>query len=154
METTLYVPPTLHVPVTPKEPSHVSLAYLSPAAVLVPNIPNEPTNPASNPPLAEKSLPFAIGLNLILPGVGYMYMGNIFAGIVAFLAILAFYASTPFLWFLVVWISLNAIMALDVLMLSNKRKKQIEAATTRQCPQCAKIIKAQATVCRFCGARL
>ena len=29
----------------------------------------------------EKSLPLAIGLNLVLPGAGYMYMGRIALGI-------------------------------------------------------------------------
>lgn len=31
--------------------------------------------------IKEKSIPLAIGLNLLLPGLGYMYMGKIIVGI-------------------------------------------------------------------------
>jgi len=35
--------------------------------------------------LKEKSIPLAIGLNFLLPGVGYMYMGKVVVGIAAML---------------------------------------------------------------------
>jgi len=38
--------------------------------------------------IKDKSLPFAIGLNLLLPGAGYMYMGRVILGIGALLVVL------------------------------------------------------------------
>jgi hypothetical protein len=45
-------------------------------------------------------------------------------------------------------------MAIDMMILSNKRQKAIAAATTMRCPQCAELIKREAKVCRFCGVDL
>ena len=101
---------------------------------------------------AEKSIPLAIGLNLLLPGVGYMYMGRVLLGICVLLLIGGIYAGTAMLGFFYAWGGLNLIMAIDMLILGRKREKDIAAATTKVCPKCAESIKRDAKVCRFCGA--
>ena len=44
----------------------------------------------------EKNIPLAIGLNLVLPGLGYMYMGKVVVGIAALLLIIAIYKTCAF----------------------------------------------------------
>ena len=101
---------------------------------------------------AEKSIPLAIGLNLVLPGVGYMYMGRVLLGICVLILTGGIYAGTAMLGFFYAWGGLNLIMAIDMLILGRKREKEIAAATTKVCPKCAESIKRDAKVCRFCGA--
>ena len=101
----------------------------------------------------EKSLPLAIGLNLLLPGIGYMYMGKWVVGIFACLLIVGIFATTGLLVILPTWIGLNLIMAIDMMLLSNKNKKKVAEATTKKCPNCAEIIQREAKVCRFCNTK-
>ncbi len=44
--------------------------------------------------MKEKSLPLAIGLNLLLPGIAYMYMRKWVVGIFACLLVVGIYATT------------------------------------------------------------
>lgn len=101
---------------------------------------------------AEKSIPLAIGLNLVLPGIGYMYMGRVLLGICVLILILMIFAATPVFTMFSAWLGLNVVMAIDMLILGKKREKEIAKATTKICPKCAEAIKRNAKVCRFCGA--
>ena len=98
-------------------------------------------------PPAPRSLPLAIGLNLLIPGAGYAYMGRFILGLFVFLMIIGSLAVS---WLLAVpvWLTLNVVMALDMWILSNKRR----ADASMPCPQCAELIQRQAKVCRFCRA--
>ncbi len=111
----------------------------------------------AKPPPSAKSLPLAIGLNFLLPGVGYLYMGRIIAGIGCMFLVAMFVfvgVSEGNLLPVMMWPGLTVVMAIDMIILANKQKKQIEVATTRQCPECSETIQAQARVCRFCKAKL
>ena len=105
----------------------------------------------SNP--KEKNLPLAIGLNLLFPGAGYVYMGRVLLGIMAFLLVVATLA-VSIVTFGITWLVVQIIMALDMVILFNKNAKALEAATMMKCPQCAEMIKREAKVCRFCGVSL
>lgn len=68
-----------------------------------------------------KSLPLAIGLNLLYPGLGYMYMGKIIVGIGAALLVTMIYFTNMACYIIPAWIIMNLIMALDMFILQNKR---------------------------------
>ena len=97
-----------------------------------------------------KSLPLAIGLNLVLPGAGYMYMGRVVLGLAAMLLVIAVVAGAGLILLVPVWLGFNAIMAIDMVILFNKRKAADEANSTRECPFCAERIRIEATVCKHC----
>lgn len=72
-----------------------------------------------------KSRTAAVGLNVLLPGAGYLYMGRWFAGIFGgalILAILMRSSQEHLFW---VWTVTNLIMAIDMCLLSsNHQSKQ------------------------------
>lgn len=103
--------------------------------------------------VSEKSLPLAIGLNFLLPGLGYMYMGKWLVGIFACLLIGTIYMTAPLILVIGLWFTINVMMMIDMLILSSKNKKQFVAQSTKKCPSCAELIQREAMVCRFCGAK-
>lgn len=64
----------------------------------------------------EKSLPLAIGLNLVLPGAGYMYMGRVIVGIGAMVFVSLILVTTGLFFIVPTWLGLNLIMAIDMWM--------------------------------------
>jgi len=100
--------------------------------------------------LKEKSLPLSIGLNVILPGLGYIYMGRLILGLIGVIAISYLYLNTALIYAGVTWMMVNLLMGIDMYMMQQKRTAQITARNTRRCPNCAEIIQRQAKVCHFC----
>lgn len=103
--------------------------------------------------IKPKSLPLAIGLNLVLPGLGYLYMGRYIVGVIGGALVILMILTAP-AFAIHVWLVVNILMALDMWMLHNKRAKLIAEQETKVCPACAERIKIDATKCRFCGEEL
>jgi len=102
----------------------------------------------------ERSLALAIGLNFVLPGAGYMYMGKWFLCVLAGAVFFGAYFAVGLFFMAQAWLGLCLLMTVDMIILFNKRKKQIIESTTIKCPQCAELIKSEALVCRFCGNKI
>lgn len=69
----------------------------------------------------SKSRTAAIGLNLLLPGVGYLYMGRWFAGVFGGALILAILMCSSQEHVFLTWIIVNLIMAIDMCLLNSAR---------------------------------
>lgn len=72
----------------------------------------------------SKSLAAAIGLNVLIPGAGYLYMGRWIAGVLGGALVAICMRSTPE-HLLIVWTATNLIMAIDMCLLNTRRHVQI-----------------------------
>ncbi|MBU0801506.1 MAG: hypothetical protein KKB56_17605 [Gammaproteobacteria bacterium] len=100
--------------------------------------------------IKEKNLPLGICLNLLLPGLGYIYMGRWFLGVIAGALILAIIFSAPAQNVLVVWLVMNLIMLIDIILLHGKNRKKYQSQNMMQCCFCAELIQKQAKICKHC----
>lgn len=99
----------------------------------------------------SKSLALAIGLNLLLPGAGYIYYGKWIIGFLGGALVLAIVASNSTQNAFMVWAMVSAVMALDMLMLHSRNKRKLQEGQSVKCISCAEFIKHDAKKCRFCG---
>lgn len=101
--------------------------------------------------LKSKNLPLAIGLNIVLPGLGYMYMGRPIIGLLGCLLVVGIYTTSGVFGITIAWLAMNVLMAIDMIMLNSKRNKKLLDQNSIKCSSCAEFIKKEAKKCRFCG---
>jgi len=100
----------------------------------------------------KKSGALAAGLNLILPGAGYMYCGRVILGIGALLFCVVMVAFNPF-YVLPLW----AILIIDGFLAADRYNKTLDIkidSMMKKCPMCAEKISPEAKKCKHCGHML
>jgi len=97
----------------------------------------------------NKSGWLAAGLNILLPGLGYIYCGRVFLGVVVLPFVLGLvYVMPPAA--LTIW----AILVIDGFLAAGRYNKTLDQkinSAMKTCPQCAEKILPEARVCKHCG---
>lgn len=104
--------------------------------------------------MAEKSLPVAIGLNFVFPGIGYFYLGQYSKGVLALMVVFAIAITEPMMFIFSASMGLGVLMGIDMLILHKQNQRLVSKILTRKCPMCAEMVQIEARKCRFCGADL
>jgi len=65
----------------------------------------------------------------------------VIVGIAALLLVIAIYATTSLYALFLTWIAINAVMAIDMVILGNNGKKAVEEKAVMKSPRCAELIK-------------
>ena len=84
--------------------------------------------------LPAKSLRVAIQLNLVFPGLGYLYIGKTIVGVIAALLVVGIYLLRGFHYLVQAYLVMNAILAIDLLIWNSRIRKKMAA---RQDPAAA-----------------
>jgi hypothetical protein len=97
----------------------------------------------------RKSGAMAAGLNLVIPGAGYMYCGRWFLGIIALVFVVAMVMAFPPAAF-----GLVLVLVLDGFLAAGRHNKLLDRSiqmAMKTCPQCAELVLPAAKVCKHCG---
>ncbi len=101
----------------------------------------------------KKSLFLSVGLNLVLPGAGYIYCHRIRQALLAWLVIVLFIFTIPLIWLPEVIGGLVLVLALDGAWVAQKYNKELDkkiASLMKTCPHCFEKVHPSAKVCKYC----
>jgi ribosomal protein L32 len=97
----------------------------------------------------HKSGFLAAGLNILVPGLGYMYCGRVLLGIIVLPFVVGMVFVMPALA-ITMWV----VLIIDGFLAAGRYNKMLEqkiGAAMKTCPQCAEKIMPEARVCKHCG---
>lgn len=100
----------------------------------------------------KKNGMLAAGLNILLPGAGYMYCGRILLGIVVLPFTLLMVFTVP-----MVAITMWIVLIIDGFVCAGRYNKKLDEkiqGAMKTCPACAEKILPAAKVCKHCGHNL
>gem|GEM_PF-3271991 len=98
----------------------------------------------------RKSGALAAGLNLVLPGLGYIYCGMYVIGLLAFPFFLFLMLGSFFIGLIPLW----GILVIDGFLAAGRYNKIIESkiqSKMKICSQCSEMVLPKAKVCKHCG---
>jgi len=96
----------------------------------------------------RKSAGLAAGLNLVLPGAGYIYCGRIFLGIIVFPFVVGMFFAMP-----MAGMGLSLVMIIDGFLAAGRFNQALDKkinGSMRKCPHCAELVRPDATTCKHC----
>ena len=106
--------------------------------------------------MKNKTLPFAIILNLLFPGIGYIYLKKWLVGLFISLFILFFFLAVGWFSLTLIWLIANIIMAIDMSIYFKKYKEKIPPTPIkRHPPEICQICKTEffGNQCPNCGVK-
>lgn len=101
-------------------------------------------------PHKPQSILVACVLNLVLPGLGHMYVGQVLVGVFLLLLFLVMGFLLPWISMIVPWAILMLTTVIQVNRHNEKLEAEVREVETKVCPMCAERVQKEARICKHC----